>query len=101
MSLRAISDQTGVVFDNDPWRTVEDFYPVVWTKIAGRLNPPFPNNHLIMVGLEYMDQFNGLPRINQGSLKPGEWIVVPQDGEIQLTEGGGGTSIFLLLKRSG
>ena len=53
-----------------------------------------------MVGLEYMDQFNGLPRINQGSLKPGEWIVVPQDREIQLTEGGGGTSILLLLKRS-
>lgn len=98
--MRAISDQTGAVFGIDPWLTVEDFYPVVWTKIAGRLKPPFPKSHLIMIGLEYMDQFNGLPEINKASLKPGEWVVVPQDREIKLTEGGGGTSIFLLLKRS-
>lgn len=96
--MRAISDETGIPFDDNPWNTVADYYPVVWTKRAGRLDPPFPTNRLVIVGLDYVDQNNGFPNINKGSLSPGEFIVVPHNKEVQLTEGSGGTSLFILLK---
>lgn len=94
--MQAISNETGIVFGDDPWHTVADFYPIVWTKRAGMLDPPFPKNHLVMVGLDYIDHNNGFPKINKGSLSPGEFIVVPHDKGIQLSEGGGGTSLFIL-----
>jgi hypothetical protein len=79
---------------------VADYYPVVWTKKAGRLEPPFPGKYLVIVGLEYMDHHNGFPKVNKGSLSPGEIVVVPGDSEMQLTDGGGGTSLFILLNFS-
>ena len=95
--LRSISSETGIAFPDDPWRVVADYYPVVWTKRAGKLEPPFPGKFLVIVGLEYMDHNNGFPQMKQGSLSPGDYVVVSGDSEMQLTEGGGGTSLFILL----
>lgn len=94
--MREISNETAIVFGDDPWHTVADFYPVVWTRRAGILHPPFPRNYMVIVGLDYLDHNNGLPKINKPSLSPGEFIVLPHDKEIELTEGGGGTSLFIL-----
>jgi hypothetical protein len=62
------------------------------------LNPPFPQNYLVVVGLDYVDHHNGLPQIKKASLSPGEFIVIPHNQAMQLTEGSGGTSLFILLK---
>lgn len=74
-----------------------DYYPVVWTKRAGKLESPFPGKYLVIVGLEYMDPNNGFSNIKQGSLSTGDYVVVCGDSEMQLTEQGGGTSLFILL----
>lgn len=95
--LQSISSETGITFPEDPWRAVVDYYPIVWTKRAGKLDPPFPGKYLVIVGLEYMDHNNGLPKINKDSLSPGDYVVVSGDSEMQLTEEGGGTSLFILL----
>lgn len=96
--MQAISNETGIQFGDDPWHTVEDFYPIVWTTRAGMLDPPFPNNYLVVVGLDYVDHNNGLPQINKASLSPGEFLVMPHGKPIKLTEGSGGTSLFILFK---
>jgi len=96
--LQAISNEIGIDFGDDPWHIVEDFYPVVWTTRAGILDSPFPENHLVIVGLDYVDHNNGLPKINKASLSPGEFLVVPHDKPIKLTEGSGGASLFILFK---
>lgn len=95
--MKAISSETGITFE-DPWLAVDDYYPVVWTRGAGTLKPPFPGKFLVIVGLEYMDHNNGFPKIKDGALFPGEYVVVSGDKEIQLTDEGGGTSLFILLK---
>jgi hypothetical protein len=61
------------------------------------LEAPFPKSFLIMVGLEYLDHHNGFPKIGKGSLYPGEFIITRGDSEMLLAEGGGGTSLFILL----
>jgi hypothetical protein len=95
--LKSVSNETGIIFHEDPWRAVVDYYPVVWTKRAGKLESPFPGKYLVIVGLEYMDHNNGCPNIKQGSLSTGDYVVVSGDSEMQLTEQGGGTSLFILL----
>lgn len=62
------------------------------------LDPPFPGNNLVIVGLDYVDQNNGLPEMKKASLSPGEFIVIPHDTPMKLTEGSGGTSLFVLFK---
>jgi hypothetical protein len=96
--LQAISKETGILFGDDPWSTVADFYPVVWTTRAKILEPPFPKNFLVIVGLDFLNNDNGFPKLNKPSLSPGEFIVVPNDKSIELPEGGGGTSLFILFK---
>ena len=95
--LQSISSEIGIIFSDDPWRAVADYYPIVWTKRAGKLERPFPGKYLVILGLEYMDHNNGFPKINQGLLSPGDYVVVSGDSDMQLTEGGGGTSLFILL----
>ncbi|CDM29914.1 unnamed protein product [Penicillium roqueforti FM164] len=46
--LQSISSKTSITFPEDPWRAVVDYYPVVWTKRAGKLEPPFPGKHLVI-----------------------------------------------------
>jgi hypothetical protein len=47
-----------------------------------------------------MDHNNGFPKMKQGSLSPGDSVAVSGDSEMQLTEGGGGTSLFILLSQN-
>lgn len=96
--MQSISKETGIKFGDDPWSSVADYYPVVWTKGAKILESPFPKNYLVIVGLDFLNNDNGFPKMNKPSLSPGEFIVVPNDKCIELPEGGGGTSLFILLK---
>lgn len=76
-----------------------DYYPIVWTDISGRLERgPFPGRRLVMIGLDYMDKNNGLPKVGKESLTPGESVVVQGDVPMELSQGGGGITLFVLLK---
>lgn len=97
--LRNVTSETGITFGADPSLKIVDFYPIVWTRRNGTLEPPFPGKVLVIIGLEYVDQNNGLPKLKQRALFPGDYIPLSGDMEIQLSDGGGGTSLFLLLQK--
>ncbi|KAL4888233.1 hypothetical protein BDV59DRAFT_147370 [Aspergillus ambiguus] len=98
--LRNVSRETGIFFGANPSHKVVDFYPIVWTRRNGTVRSPFPGKVLVIIGLEYVDQNNGLPKLRKSALFPGDYISVPGDMEIQLSDGGGGTSLFVLLEKS-
>lgn len=54
----------------------------------------------MIIGLEYVDGNNGLPKLNKDALFPGDYISIFGDKEMQLSDGGGGTSLFVLLDKS-
>lgn len=62
------------------------------------LSTPFPRKHLVIIGLEYVNENNGLPKIELESLSPGEYAMVSGDNVMQLSDGGGGLSFFILLQ---
>jgi hypothetical protein len=52
----------------------------------------------VIIGLEYVDENNGLPRLAaKAALCPGEYVLIPGAENIQLSNGGGGVSLFVLL----
>ncbi|KAL4948357.1 hypothetical protein BDW69DRAFT_94548 [Aspergillus filifer] len=95
--LRNVSNATGI---DDPSSKIVDFYPIVWTRKAGTLEPPFPGTFLVIIGLEYVDQNNGLPKLDtKTGLFPGDYILLSGDDKLQLSDGGGGTCLFVLLEK--
>lgn len=55
----------------------------------------------MIIGLEYVNQNNGLPELSTKSeLFPGDYVVLSGDDDLRLSKGGGGTSLFVLLKRT-
>lgn len=100
-NLRDVSNAAGISFGDDPWSRIVEFYPIVWTRISGTLEKPFPGKVLVIIGLEYVNQNNGLPKLSTKSeLFPGDYVVLSGDEELRLSDGGGGTSLFVLLKGS-
>ncbi|KAL2814417.1 hypothetical protein BJX63DRAFT_392218 [Aspergillus granulosus] len=100
-NLRDVSNTTGLSFDEDPESNIVEYYPIVWTRIAGKLKSPFPGRILVIIGLEYVDQNNGLPQLHKKTgLLPGEHVSLSGDEDLQLSDGGGGTSLFVILRRS-
>ncbi|KAL3439700.1 hypothetical protein BJX65DRAFT_300932 [Aspergillus insuetus] len=96
--LEDVSNATGISFGAEPWRKVSDYYPIVWTRKTGTLESPFPGKVLVIIGLEYVDENNGLPRLAaKAALYPGEYVLIPGAENIQLSNGGGGVSLFVLL----
>ncbi|KAE8377770.1 hypothetical protein BDV26DRAFT_204934 [Aspergillus bertholletiae] len=76
-----------------------DYYPVVWTDISGTLEQtPFLGKRLVILGLDYMDKNNGLPKIGRESLSPGEHVIVHGDEAMELSDGSGGITLFILLR---
>jgi hypothetical protein len=95
-----VTNETGIVFNDNPWDNIADYYPILWTKRTGLLEKPFPNRFLVIIGLEYVDQNNGLPKISKAALYPGEYTVLSGEKGLQLSAGGGGISLFVLLNAS-
>ncbi|KAE8337401.1 hypothetical protein BDV24DRAFT_140015 [Aspergillus arachidicola] len=98
--LQRISEDTGVVFATNPFHNIVDYYPIIWTQRSGKVEPPFPGKVLVIVGLEYVDQNNGLPKLHKRALFPGDYVSILGDNEIHLSDGGGGTSLFIILEKS-
>lgn len=99
-NLRDVSSATGIPLGDDRWSTIVEYYPIIWTRIAGRLESPFPGNVLVIIGQEYVNQDNGLPKLDSKSeLFLREYVALSGDEELELSDGGGGASLFVLLKR--
>ena len=54
----------------------------------------------MILGLEYVDENNGLPEIGNDALSPGESVLIPGEDAVELSHGGGRTSLFILLNMS-
>ncbi|PGG95825.1 hypothetical protein AJ80_09907 [Polytolypa hystricis UAMH7299] len=101
-NLEYTSLQTGKQFKSDPWKNVVESYAIVWTDMKGRIPPPYPGRHLVIMGLDYMDENNGLPNLpDKEYLDHGEYVVISGDDEMILSDkGGGGLSLFIVLDMS-
>ncbi|OJD11858.1 hypothetical protein AJ78_07457 [Emergomyces pasteurianus Ep9510] len=49
-------------FKSDLFKNVVKVYAIVWTDKSDILKRPFPDKHLVIMGLEYVDENNSLPR---------------------------------------
>ncbi|QSS58499.1 hypothetical protein I7I51_07926 [Histoplasma capsulatum] len=101
-NLEYISRKTSKPFKSDPSKNVVEAYAIVWTDKSGILERPFPGKHLVIMGLEYVDENNGLPRFqDKQKLDHGEFILVSGDDNMILSDKGGGISLLIVLDMGG
>ncbi|KAL2801969.1 hypothetical protein BJX63DRAFT_416125 [Aspergillus granulosus] len=99
--LHDVSNTAGISFGVDPWQKVSDYYPIVWSPKSGTARSPFPGKVLVIIGLEYVNENNGLPNLTTAAaLHPGDYILIQGDEELKLGNGSGGISLFVLLEKS-
>ncbi|PIG81831.1 hypothetical protein AARAC_011566 [Aspergillus arachidicola] len=97
-NLDYVSGVTGGTFRDNPLENVVESFAIVWTKNSGTIERPFPGKYLLIVGLEYVDQNNGLPILEETtSLDHGEYVLVSGDKDLKLNDKGGGISLFIIL----
>ncbi|PYH81377.1 hypothetical protein BO82DRAFT_354803 [Aspergillus uvarum CBS 121591] len=99
--LEQVSREINTTSSADLSHRVEEFYPIVWTGRPGILKTPFPGKTLVIVGLEYVNSDNGLPHLSKTELFAGDFILVSGDQDLQFSNKGGGTSLFIILKNEG
>ncbi|OJD23489.1 hypothetical protein ACJ73_05163 [Blastomyces percursus] len=100
-NLEYVSRQIGKPFKSDPLENVIEYYAIVWTDRSGKLEEPFPGKHLVIIGLDYVDENNGLPVFKHTkSLDHGEYIVISGDDDMIMSDKGGGISLFVVLDMS-
>ncbi|OJD23216.1 hypothetical protein ACJ73_05426 [Blastomyces percursus] len=100
-NLEYVSRQIGKPFKSDPLENVVEYYAIVWTDRSGKLEEPFPGKHLVIIGLDYVDENNGLPVFKDTkSLDHGEYIVISGDDDMVMSDKGGGISLFVVLDMS-
>ena len=98
-NLKSVADVTGKSFKADPKENVAAAYPIVWTEKAGTLPRPFPNQYLIIIALDDLNQENGLPTVEgRGTLACGRDILLLGDKDMKFNAKGGGLAFFILLK---
>ncbi|PGH21286.1 hypothetical protein AJ80_03336 [Polytolypa hystricis UAMH7299] len=97
-NLEYVSRRPSKSFKSDPSKNVVEAHAIVWTGKSGTLEAPYPGRYLVIIGLEYVDENNGLLILEDTkSLDHGKYILILGDDTMNFSNKGGGISLLVIL----
>lgn len=73
--------------------------PLVWTNASGCMKNYFAHQWVVIIALEHLDRYNGLPLLADcKQLECGEYVILSGDEEMNFEDKGGGLAFIIRMQ---